>query len=43
MDVNNPVIGIHKYFGFQEGEIITIDGKDFLKMFLLPEMLQCKF
>jgi hypothetical protein len=34
-DVNNSVIGIHKYFGFQEGEIITIDGKDFLKMFLL--------
>ena len=34
-DVNNSVIGIHKFFGFQKGEIITIDGKDFLKMFLL--------
>jgi UDP-4-amino-4,6-dideoxy-N-acetyl-beta-L-altrosamine N-acetyltransferase len=36
-NVNNPVIEIHKFFGFQEDEIITIDGQDFLKMFLLKK------
>ena len=34
-NIKNPVIGIHKFFGFKEGEVISIDGQDFLKMSLV--------
>jgi hypothetical protein len=36
-NIMNPVIGIHRFFRFQEDEIITINGQDFLKMFLLKQ------
>ena len=32
--IDNHVIDIHRFFGFKEVEIITIDGRDFLKMYL---------
>lgn len=33
-NVENSVIGIHKFFGFKEEGVISIGGKDFLKMSL---------
>jgi RimJ/RimL family protein N-acetyltransferase len=36
-NVENSVIGIHKFFGFKEEEVISIGGKDFLKMSLVKE------
>lgn len=33
--INNPVINIHKFFGFREDGIIQIEGRDFLKMYLI--------
>lgn len=34
-DINNHVINIHKFFGFKEDGIVNINGRDFLKMYLL--------
>lgn len=34
-DINNHVIGIHKFFGFKEDGIIKINDRNFLKMYLL--------
>lgn len=36
-DVNNHVIKIHKFFGFQEGRIISINERQYLEMFLGKE------
>ena len=36
-NVENSVIGIHKFFGFKEEGVIPIGGKDFLKMSLVKE------
>jgi RimJ/RimL family protein N-acetyltransferase len=33
-DIDNPVINIHKFFGFQEDGIIKINDREFLKMYL---------
>jgi hypothetical protein len=32
--INNSVINIHKFFGFKEDEIIQIEDRKFLKMYL---------
>jgi len=34
-DIDNHVINIHKFFGFMEDKVIKIEGKDFLRMYLL--------
>jgi len=34
-NIKNNVIEIHKFFGFQEDGIVTINGQDFFKMYLL--------
>lgn len=34
-DIDNHVIKIHKFFGFMEDKIIKINGKEFLRMYLL--------
>jgi len=32
--IDNPVINIHKFFGFKEDGVIQIENRDFLKMYL---------
>jgi len=32
--LDNPVINIHKFFGFKEDGIVCINNRDFLKMYL---------
>ncbi|CAA6825481.1 MAG: Unknown protein [uncultured Sulfurovum sp.] len=34
-DINNHVVNIHKFFGFKEDGVIQINGRDFLKMYLI--------
>jgi len=36
-DINNSVINIHKFFGFKEDGIVTINNREFLKMYLIKE------
>jgi len=33
-DIENHVIGIHKFFGFEEDKVVTIKGRKFLQMYL---------
>lgn len=37
-DINNHVIKIHKFFGFQEAEIVTINDRKFQKMYLEKDL-----
>ena len=34
-DIDNHVIKIHKFFGFMEDKVVKINGKEFLRMYLL--------
>ncbi len=36
-DIENPVINIHKFFGFKEEGIVKINDRNFLKMYLINE------
>lgn len=33
--IDNPVINIHKFFGFKEDGVVRLNNRDFLKMYLI--------